>query len=253
MRGRSGAVTRQILATPKSFAKALANIQLPTIAKDGRLAWFHDCHAAQVRFSRLPANEHLPQTAPNTAHMTALIRAIVERLPNDAVYSFGAGNHCIWAQRYLPTQVFPSQLSARNGAMGYGLPAGIVAALQAPERLSVVIAGDGEFLMNEAELSTAVAYGAPVLIVLMDNQQYGTIRLHQEQHYPGRISGTQLHNPDGALLAQSFGAYGAKITDDSQIEAAVAGAFKAIYEDKRPALLHVVTDQALALPDTMPA
>lgn len=248
LRGRSGAITHQVLATPRAFAKVVKDIQLAH--SDAREKWCHAAHQAQMAYAALPSVQDLPATAPNTAHMTALIAAIAKRLPHDAVYSFGAGNHCIWAQRYLPTNVFPSQLSARNGAMGYGLPAGIVASLQSG-RLSVVIAGDGEFMMNEAELATAVAYNAPVLVVIMDNQQYGTIRLHQEQHYPGRVSGTQLHNPDCAILAQAFGAYGAKITDDSQIEAAVAGAFHAIYEENRPAVLHIVTDQALALPESV--
>lgn len=247
LRGRSGSMTHHILANPKVFARTVETLELP--GAEQRQAWFDRCHSVQREYSRFPAE--LPRTAPGTAHMTALMEAIVKRLPEDAVYSFGAGNHCIWAQRYLPTNVFPSQLSARNGAMGYSVPAGIVASLQSPERVSVVIAGDGEFFMNEAELSTAVTYGAPILVVMMDNQEYGTIRLHQEQHYPGRVSGTQLKNPNCELLAQAFGAYGARITDDTQIEAAVEAAFKAILEEKRPALLQIVTDQALALPESV--
>ncbi|WP_405683324.1 thiamine pyrophosphate-dependent enzyme [Streptomyces sp. NBC_00057] len=148
--------------------------------------------------------------------MTSVVAELVERLPDDAVYTFGAGNHCIWAQRYLPTRVFPSQLSMRNGSMGYSVPAALAASLESPDRLTVAIAGDGEFLMNGQEIATAAQYGAAFLVILMDNRQYGTIREHQERHCPGRISGTQLANPDFAAYARAFGAHGETVTTDDR-------------------------------------
>lgn len=246
LRGRSGAVTQHVLASPKAFAQAISNVRLAPSA--ARAAWCAQGHQIQQADARLPAANALPETAAGTAHMSAVLAEVLTRLPQDAVYSFGAGNHCLWAQRYLPTNVFPSQLSTRNGAMGYALPAGIVAALAAPKRQAVVVTGDGEFMMNDAELSTAVRYGAPVLIILMDNQQYGTIRDHQEQHFPDRVSGTQLHNPDFAALIKAHGGFGVKIDSDDQIEEAVRLAFDAIEKEGKPALLHVRTDQRLSVP-----
>ncbi|WP_232838081.1 thiamine pyrophosphate-dependent enzyme [Streptomyces atratus] len=145
----------------------------------------------------------------------------------------------------MPTRVFPSQLSMRNGSMGYSVPA---ASLESPGRLTVAIAGDGEFLMNGQEIATAVQYGAAFLVILMDNRQYGTIREHQERHYPGRISGTQLANPDFAAYARAFGAHGETVTADDQAAGAVERALKAVTDERRPAVIHVVVDQNIPLP-----
>lgn len=247
LRGHSGAVTAHIAANPISFVAAMSNKTITNVETRG--AWFRHCHQQQRQdcaFAdiKTEAKGSQPQATDNGhyASMTLVMKALCERLPADAVYSFGAGNHCLWAQRFLPTRVFPSQLSTRNGAMGYSLPAGIVAALESPERLSVVISGDGEFMMNEAELSTAVRYHAPVLIIVMDNGQFGTIRQHQEAHYPHRVSGTQLQNPDLAMLAQSFGAHGITIANNERIEAQVAEAMHIIEHERKTVLLHVITD-----------
>lgn len=209
LRGHSGSVTEHIVASPISFIEAISKAPLASSAS--RETWFKYCHEQQRNDCAFPETlvgaDSAEQTNPDQtyASMTQVIKALTEQLPDDAVYSFGAGNHCLWAQRYLPTNTFPSQLSTRNGAMGYSLPAGIAAALESSERLSIVVTGDGEFMMNEAELSTSIRYDAPVLIVLMDNQQFGTIRQHQEAHYPDRVSGTQLQNPDFAALTNAFG------------------------------------------------
>ena len=108
----------------------------------------------------------------------------------------GAGNHSLWAQRFLPHHGVGSLLAPRNGAMGFGVPAAVAASLVHPGRQVVSIAGDGCFLMNAQELATAVAYGATPLILVVDNAKYGTIRMYQELHHPGRVSGTALVNPD---------------------------------------------------------
>ena len=132
--------------------------------------------------------------------------------------------------------------------MGYSLPAGIVAALESPERLSIVVTGDGEFMMNEAELSTSLRYDAPVLILLMDNQQFGTIRQHQEAHYPDRVSGTQLQNPDFAALANAFGAHGIRIDSNKHIKTSVAEAMAVVTKERKTVLLHVITNPNELMP-----
>ncbi|WP_350558010.1 thiamine pyrophosphate-dependent enzyme [Psychrobacter sp. CAL346-MNA-CIBAN-0220] len=248
LRGHSGSVTEHIIASPISFSKALSKVSLLT-SSESRASWFNYCHEQQRKDCAFPEKETaIESTDQPYASMTQVIKAITEQLPTDAVYSFGAGNHCLWAQRYLPTHTFPSQLSTRNGAMGYSLPAGIVAALESPERLSVVVTGDGEFMMNEAELSTSLRYNAPVLIILMDNQQFGTIRQHQEAHYPNRVSGTQLQNPDFAALANAFGAHGIRIANNKDIKMSINEAMQVVTKERRTVLLHVMTDPEQLMP-----
>jgi acetolactate synthase-1/2/3 large subunit len=246
LRGRSGAVTAHILASPVAFADAVKDLQLGRAAQWN--GWRAAGRAAQITYSALPDLAALPATREGTGHMSAVVSELVQRLPFDAVYSFGAGNHCAWAQRYLPTNVFPSQLSMRNGSMGYSVPAAVAASLQSPERLAVAIAGDGEFLMNGQEFATAVQHGAAMLIIVMDNGQYGTIRDHQEHHFPGRISGTQLRNPDFAAFARAFGGHGETVTNDDHVAIAVERALKAVQESRVPAIIHVITDPQIALP-----
>lgn len=246
LRGHSGSVTEHIVASPISFIKVISKASLTS--SKSRDTWFKYCHEQQRKDCAFPEmsvatdNGDQTNTDQTYASMTQVIKALTEQLPTDAVYSFGAGNHCLWAQRYLPTHTFPSQLSTRNGAMGYSLPSGIAAALESPERLSIVVTGDGEFMMNEAELSTSIRYDAPVLIVLMDNQQFGTIRQHQEAHYPDRVSGTQLQNPDFAALANAFGAHGIRVDNNKDIETNVTNALRIVIEERKTVLLHVITD-----------
>jgi acetolactate synthase-1/2/3 large subunit len=246
LRGRSGAVTAHILASPVAFADAFNGIQL------GRAAawepWRAAAREAQLAFSTLPDLATLPATREGTGHMSTVISELVRRLPHDAVYSFGAGNHCAWAQNYLPTNVFPSQLSTRNGSMGYSVPAAVAASMENPHRLVVAVAGDGEFLMNGQEFATAVQHGAAMLVIVMDNGQYGTIRDHQERHFPGRVSGTQLKNPDFAAYAQAFGGHGETVTSDDQAAGVVERALKAVQDERIPAIIHVITDAQIALP-----
>lgn len=242
LRGHSGSVTEHIVASPIVFVKALSQTSLANSKSHD--TWFEYCHQQQRQDCAFPeiTDNNNANSQQSYASMTKVIQALTEQLPADAVYSFGAGNHCLWAQRYLPTYTFPSQLSTRNGAMGYSLPAGIVAALNAPKRLSIVVTGDGEFMMNEAELSTSVRYDAPVLIILMDNQQFGTIRQHQDAHYPERVSGTQLQNPDFAALANAFSAHGITIANNQNIKTSVDEALNLVIKDRKTVLLHVITD-----------
>jgi acetolactate synthase-1/2/3 large subunit len=237
LRGRSGPVSRQILAKPDGFVRDLARIK-PEVKPEWK-TWTARMRAEQESFAALPPAA--PGTGP--ARMDTLMANLVPTLPNDAIVTFGAGEHTNWAHRYFPTRGYASMISARNGSMGYSIPSAIAASLAHPGRRVVTIAGDGEFLMNGQELATAAQYGATPLVIVMDNQEYGTIRTHQERHYPDRVSGTQLKNPDFSLMATAFGGYGIKVERDADIPAAITAALKAIDEDKLFALIHLVVEQ----------
>ncbi|WP_105030256.1 thiamine pyrophosphate-dependent enzyme [Arthrobacter ruber] len=237
LRGRSGPVSYQIVAKPDVFVRDLVKLQLPV--KDEWQAWTARMRGEQESFAALP--EPIPVAGP--ARMDTLMANLVPTLPVDAMVTLGAGEHTNWAHRYFPTRGYASMISARNGSMGYSVPSAIAASLAHPGRRVVTIAGDGEFLMNGQELATATQYGATPLVIVMDNQEYGTIRTHQERHYPQRISGTQLKNPEFALMAQAFGGFGVKVEQDQDIPTAVTAALKAIDEDHVFALIHLVVEQ----------
>lgn len=135
------------------------------------------------------------------------VAAMREALPADTIICNGAGNFSGWWHRYWPYGPQPSQLAPTAGAMGYGVPAAVAAKLRAPERQVVALAGDGDFMMNGQELATAVQHRADILVLVIDNGAYGTIRMHQEREYPARLSGTTLHNPDFAALARAYGCW----------------------------------------------
>ena len=176
--------------------------------------------------------------APYALDMAACVTAMREALPGDAIICNGAGNFSGWWHRYWRYDGFPTQLAPTAGAMGYGVPAAVAAALRHPERTVVALAGDGDFLMNGQELATAVQYGADLLVVLVDNGAYGTIRMHQEREFPARISGTTLHNPDFAALAVAYGGWSARVKTTAQFGDALAQAQKR----KGLRLLHLIID-----------
>ncbi|MGB7419047.1 MAG: thiamine pyrophosphate-binding protein, partial [Erythrobacter sp.] len=154
---------------------------------------------------------YTPQDAAPALDMARCVTFMRDTLPADTIICNGAGNFAGWWHRYWRYAGYPSQLAPTAGAMGYGLPAAVAAALRFPERMVVAVAGDGDFLMNGQELATAAQYGANILVLIVDNGAYGTIRMHQERDYPARISATQLQNPDFALMAEAFGAWSARI------------------------------------------
>ncbi len=237
LRGRSGPVSHQIVAKPDVFVRDLVMMDLPL--KEEWKDFTQRMRGEQEKFAALPPAE--PTDGP--ARMDTMMANLVSGLPRDAMVTLGAGEHTNWAHRYFPTHDYASMLSARNGSMGYSVPSAIAASLAYPGRRVVTIAGDGEFLMNGQELATAAQYGATPLVIVMDNQEYGTIRTHQERWYPERISGTQLKNPDFALMAQAFGGFGVKVERDADVPAALEAALKAIDEDKTFALIHLVVEQ----------
>ena len=122
-------------------------------------------------------------------------------LPDDAIVAQGAGNFTAWLRRFYVYRGFPTEIGPINGSMGYGLPAAIAAKLRHPGRTVVCLTGDGDFLMTGQELATAVGENLAIVILLVNNGAYGTIRMHQETHYPGRVIATKLTNPDFAALA----------------------------------------------------
>lgn len=162
--------------------------------------------------------------APYPLDMAACVTAMREALPDDSIICNGAGNFSGWWHRYWHYNGFPSQLAPTAGAMGYGVPAAVAAALRHPERTVVALAGDGDFLMNGQELATAVQYGCDMLVVLVDNGAYGTIRMHQEREFPERVCGTSLHNPDFAALAVAYGGWARRVETTAEFNAALAEA-----------------------------
>ncbi len=181
---------------------------------------------------------------PGAVDLWQIVQWLDERLPTDAILCNGAGNYATWLHRIYRYRQFRNQLAPYSGAMGYGAPAAIAAKLLHPERTVVAWSGDGCFLMNGQELATAVQYQTPVVFVVIDNGMYGTIRMHQERSYPGRVSGSDLHNPDFAALARAYGALGETVARTEEF----APAFDRALASGRPALLHVKLDpQALTM------
>lgn len=170
--------------------------------------------------------------------LTQVVQHLNETLPDDAVISNGAGNYAVWVHRFYRYRTPRSQLAPTNGAMGYGFPAAIAAKLRDPQRSVVCFAGDGCFMMYPQELATAVQYGAALTVIVVNNGMLGTIRMHQEREYPGRISATQLRNPDFVTLARAFGAHGELVerTED------FAAAFERAQASGKPALIELRTD-----------
>ncbi|MEE4153059.1 MAG: thiamine pyrophosphate-dependent enzyme [Erythrobacter sp.] len=188
--------------------------------EDDRIIAFDAGAEAHAEWERWAT--HQPGESRPALDLAACVTAMREALPADTIIANGAGNFAGWWHRYWRYEGYPSQLAPTCGAMGYGVPAAIAAALRHPERMVVAVAGDGDFLMNGQELASAAQYGADLIILIVDNGAYGTIRMHQEREYPGRVSATALINPDFAALGAAYGAWSAAAhTTEEFIEALV--------------------------------
>jgi acetolactate synthase-1/2/3 large subunit len=187
-----------------------------------------------------------PVQVPGNVNMSEVVRFLRERLPRDAIITNGAGNFSLWPHRFYRYGPFRTQLAPTSGAMGYGVPAGVAAAIVHPERTVVTFAGDGDFLMTGQELATAAQYDAKVLFLVINNSMYGTIRMHQEREFPGRVSGTQLKNPDFAALARAYGFHGETVEKTSDF----AAAFDRAQAAKGSALIEVRIDPDAINPRT---
>ncbi|HET6158493.1 MAG TPA: thiamine pyrophosphate-binding protein [Dongiaceae bacterium] len=180
-----------------SMAKALGPVP-------ARAAW--DSETKQARADYLEWTT--PPKVEGPIQMGEIMTWLEQRLPADAILTNGAGNYATWIHRFHRYRRFRTQLAPTNGSMGYGVPAAIAAKVIAPDRMVVSFNGDGCYMMNGQELATAVQYNVPVIFVVVNNGTYGTIRMHQERAYPGRVSGTDLVNPDFVALAKAYGAHG---------------------------------------------
>ncbi len=185
-----------------------------------------------------------PKALPGKVQYGEIVKGLRDTLPADAVICNGAGNFATWVHRYYQYRDFRTQLAPTNGSMGYGVPAAIAAKIAQPQRTVVAFAGDGDFLMNGQELATAMQYGANVIVIVVNNGMYGTIRMHQEREYPARVSGTELKNPDFAALARAYGAFGETV----ETTEAFAPAFARAVGSGKPALIELRLDPEALTP-----
>lgn len=226
-----------IHATPGGFARALGEIRpsspRPGFASTGKV------HADYLRWS-----DPRPIRIPGALQMGAIMQHLRETLPSDTIMCNGAGNFATWLHRFWPFRHFGTQLAPTSGSMGYGVPAGVAAKLNSPDRDVVVFSGDGDFLMHGQEFATAVQYELPILVIVLDNGMFGTIRMHQEKKYPGRISGTYLRNPDFRAYAIAFGGHGERVTETAEFAPALSRA----RASGRPSLIHCIIDPEAITP-----
>jgi acetolactate synthase-1/2/3 large subunit len=226
-----------IVASPSLFAIALKDFA-PIDAPPWQ-AWTNEARQEFLKFAT-------PGDSPPTGvDLAAVVSYLSQQLPPDAIVTNGAGNYTVWVHRFFTYKQRVTELAPTSGAMGYGFAAAIAAKLRYPGRTVVCFAGDGCFLMYPQELATALQYGAAVIAIVVNNGMYGTIRMHQERRFPGRVSATDLAGPDFVALAKSFGAYAERIETTD----AFAAAFHRALEANRPALLELVVDRNQITPD----
>lgn len=236
--GRVYAPTLPILSGMKSFAAALAALAPPA----GARRWAALRAAARADYEAWTR----PLPMPGPVQYGEIVAWLRRRLPDDAIICNGAGNYSGWIHKNYQFRRYRTQIGPTSGSMGYGTPAAIAAKLIHPERMVVNIAGDGCFMMHGQELATAVQYGAAILIVIVNNGMYGTIRMHQEREYPRRVVATALRNPDFAALARAYGAHGETVTDT----AGFAPAFERAVASGGPALIDLRIDPNAITPRT---
>jgi acetolactate synthase-1/2/3 large subunit len=179
-----------------------------------------------------------PRPMPGQVQYGEVIRWLSDRLPEDAIIAGGAGNFAGWLHRHFRYKGFRTQLGSTNGSMGYGYPAAVAAKLAEPSRTVFALCGDGDFLMTGQEIATAVQYGANFVAVVVNNGLYGTIRMHQEREYPGRVYGTELRNPDFAAYARAFGGHGETVERTADF----APAFDRAVASDKPAIIELKID-----------
>jgi acetolactate synthase I/II/III large subunit len=214
--------------------------QLLAVADKARGKRASDVEAARAAYEAWQQ----PDETPGALKMEQVIGHLNTVLGDDAILTNGAGNYASWLHRYYRYRGWRTQLAPTSGSMGYGLPAAVAAKLERPEQEVVCLAGDGCYQMVMQEFGTAAQYGANILVLVCDNGMYGTIRMHQQKHYPKRPSGTSLVNPDFAMIAKAYGCYGATATSNAEFEAAFAEARLA----NKPALIHLKMDPAALSP-----
>jgi acetolactate synthase-1/2/3 large subunit len=195
--------------------------------------WAVQRRAAYERVGTVPDEPHQDKV-----DNRQIIRMLREALPDEAILTNDAGNFSGWLHTFFRFRRPHTYIGASSGAMGYGLPAAIGAKLANPDQPVVSLAGDGGFLMTVSELETAVRMNAPVIAVVFNNNMFGSIRMHQERAYPGHQIGSALGNPDIVALAESFGAFGARVPTDAEFPAT----FQLALAQGRPAVIEIVSD-----------
>jgi acetolactate synthase-1/2/3 large subunit len=232
-----------IHASPKALAQGLSQLNPTLKVSQQRLDHLSKCHKNYQNWSSLPTEAH-----PGEVQMPAVMAHLATSLPKNAIITNGAGNYATWIHRFWKFSEYGTQLAPTSGSMGYGLPAAIAAKIAFPNKTVVAFAGDGCFQMTMQEFGTAVQAKAAVVVLVIDNGMYGTIRMHQELYFPDRISVTNLVNPDFCALAKAYGAFAALVTNSNQFPQALSDAIRA----KKPALIHIKLDpQALTPSKTL--
>ena len=216
----------------EEFVLALTGLKIPS--------WKEQAHSAHADY--LAWNKTI--SMPGALHYGEVIAWLSQNLPEDAIVTNGAGNFASWLHRHFQYKGWRTQLAPTSGSMGYSVPAAVAAKIAAPGRTVVAIAGDGEFLMNGQEFATAMQYGAPIIVLVVNNGMYGTIRMHQEREYPGRVSGTELANPDFAAYARAFGGHGETVERTADF----APAFQRAVASGKPAVLELRIDPEAITP-----
>jgi acetolactate synthase-1/2/3 large subunit len=235
--GRVYHPTLGIIATPPAFCAALEGLQPPNA-----IAW--SSHTRQARADYLDWTDQAP-AMPGRVQLGEIMLWLRGHAP-DAIITNGAGNYATWPGRFLRYRRFDSQIAPTSGSMGFGVPTAVAAKRLLPDRMVIAFAGDGCFLMNGQEFATAVQYDLAIIVIVIDNSMYGTIRMHQEREYPGRVSATALKNPDFAAYARAFGGHGERVEDTADF----APAFGRAIASGKPAILHVMIDPEAISPTT---
>jgi len=238
-----------IHATPRAFAAALEHLDVPRPyppphageGRDGALRGQAEAaHADYLAWTEKPTEQ------PGEVNLGAVMVWLRENLPADAILCNGAGNYAAWIHRFFRFRRFGQHVAPTSGSMGYGVPAAVAMKRLYPDRQIVCIAGDGDFLMNGQEFATAVQYGLPLIVVIADNGIYGTIRMHQEREYPGRVIATDLRNPDFAAYARAFGGFGISVERTADFPAA----FREAQASGKPAIIRLAIDPEAITPVT---
>ena len=225
-----------IHATPAGFAAALQTLSLPSALRGQAEA----AHGDYLQWTQVPTAQ------PGPVNFGEVMVWLRENLPDDAIICNGAGNYAAWIHRFFRMRRFGQHVAPTAGSMGFGVPAAVAMKRMFPDRAVVCFAGDGDFLMNGQEFATAVQYGLPIVVIVADNGIYGTIRMHQEREYPGRVSATELRNPDFAAYAAAFGGFGTSVERSEDFPAA----FKAAQASGKPAIIRLQIDPEAITPVT---
>jgi acetolactate synthase-1/2/3 large subunit len=227
-----------INATPTAFAAALEGLQPPN-----EIRWRAETNTAHADYM---AWSETPLPVPGAVNPGEVMVWLRENLKPGSLLTNGAGNFNTWMHRYYRVRGYATQLGPVSGSMGYGTPAALALKRLYPDRTVIALAGDGDFLMNGQEFATAVQFDAPIIVIVCDNGIYGTIRMHQERDYPGRVSATTLKNPDFAAYARAFGGFGVTVEKTEEFPAA----FRAAEASGLPAIIHLKIDPEAITPTT---